>query len=90
VKKRQVREMVAQLGRGESAAVDYDEFVALMSAQMRTRDSRQEVGKVFRLFDDDGTGRISFRNLKRVIQMVGRSAPCPARQSAHSPRRPAE
>lgn len=35
------------------------------------RDSREEVMKVFALFDEDQTGAISFRNLKRVATELG-------------------
>lgn len=31
--------------------------------------------KVFDLFDDDHTGKITFRNLKRVIQELGENIP---------------
>ena len=30
-----------------------------------------EIRRVFKLFDDDETGRISFRNLKRVARELG-------------------
>jgi len=71
VKKAEVREMVAELGKDEHDTVDYDEFVKLMSRKMATRDTREEILKVFQLFDDDRSGRISFANLKRVVGMVG-------------------
>jgi len=71
VKKAEVREMVAELGKDEHDAVDYDEFVKLMSRKMGRRDSREELRKLFELFDDDRSGKISFANLKRVVGMVG-------------------
>ena len=34
------------------------------------KDSKEEMIKAFKLFDDDNTGKISFRNLKRVSREV--------------------
>jgi Ca2+-binding EF-hand superfamily protein len=35
------------------------------------RDSRESIMNVFHLFDDDGSGKISIRNLKRVARELG-------------------
>ena len=43
----------------------------MMTVKMGQRDSREEIMKAFRLFDDDETGKISFRNLKRVAKELG-------------------
>lgn len=72
VKKSEIRQMFVDMDKDLSAAnISYDEFVDMVTPRMQNRDSREEIMKVFALFDDDNTGSISFKNLKRVATELG-------------------
>lgn len=58
-------------GGAEMLTIGFAEFMELMARKMMERDSREEMLKAFHLFDDDKTGKISFKNLKRVAQELG-------------------
>ncbi len=72
VKKAEIRQMFIDMDKDlASATITYDEFVEMVTPRMQNRDSREEIMKVFSLFDDDNTGAISFKNLKRVATELG-------------------
>merc|ERR1712028_36624 len=48
--------------------IEFGEFLEMM---MGEKDSREDIEKVFKLFDDDNTNKISFRNLARVAEELG-------------------
>jgi Ca2+-binding EF-hand superfamily protein len=70
-KKEEVKAMIAEVDADGSGTIGFDDFLAMMSAKMAERDPREEILKAFRLFDDDETGRITFKNLKRVAKELG-------------------
>jgi len=70
-KKEKVRKMIADIDLDGSGTIDFEEFVEMMTGKMGDRDSPEEIRRVFKLFDDDETGKISFRNLKRVARELG-------------------
>ncbi len=48
-------------------------FVPLsaVSERILARDPMEEIRRAFQLFDDDNTGKISLRNLRRVAKEIG-------------------
>ena len=70
-KKEEIKKMIADIDKDGSGTIDFEEFLQMMTSKMGERDSREEILKAFRLFDDDETGKISFKNLKRVAKELG-------------------
>merc|ERR1711907_778772 len=70
-KKDEIRKMTSDIDKDGDGTIDYDEFMMMMTAKMAEKDSREEICKAFRLFDDDETGKITFKNLKRVAKELG-------------------
>ncbi|XP_070804433.1 uncharacterized protein [Pituophis catenifer annectens] len=70
-KKEEIKKMIADTGKDGSSTINFEDFLAMMTTKMNEKDSKEEILKAFRLFDDDGTGKISFKNLKRVSKELG-------------------
>ena len=70
-KREEIKQLIAHVSKDGSGVIDYPEFLDMMSAKMQERDPKEEMMKAFRLFDDDETGKISFKNLKRVAKELG-------------------
>ncbi|CAD7955339.1 unnamed protein product [Amoebophrya sp. A25] len=52
-------------------SIEFADFIDLFSAKMGDKDTRQDIAKVFRLFDEEHTGYISVKNLARVAAELG-------------------
>ena len=63
--------MITDLDKNKSGNIDFEEFLDMMTARMSDKDTREDINKVFRLFDDDTSGSITIRNLRRVARELG-------------------
>merc|ERR1712220_38440 len=71
VKNEELKKMVADIDGDGNGTIEFGEFLQMMTGKMGEKDSREDIEKVFKLFDDDNTNKISFRNLARVAEELG-------------------
>lgn len=63
--------MISDLDTDGNGTIDFGEWFTLMTKRVTDRDSRANIDKVFALYDDERTGFISIKNLRRVSDEVG-------------------
>merc|ERR1711977_521181 len=68
VKNEELKKMVSDVDNDGNGTIEFNEFLQIMTGKMGEKDSREDIEKVFKLFDDDSTNKISFRNLARVAE----------------------
>jgi len=71
VRKVEVMKLMKEYDRNENGWITYADFVEIMTEKMSERNPEDEIKKAFALFDDDQTGSISVRNLRRVARELG-------------------
>merc|ERR1712096_417294 len=71
VKNDELKKMVTDVDNDGNGTIEFAEFLGMMTAKMGEKDTREDIEKVFKLFDDDNTNKISFRNLARVAEELG-------------------
>ena len=71
VKKTDVIKMVHELEPSNEGSVDFLLFSQLMAERYAERDPEEEIMKAFQLFDNDGSGKISLKNMRQVARELG-------------------
>merc|ERR1712022_112187 len=67
----EVKNGVTDIDNDGNGTIEFTEFLQMMTGKMGEKDTREDIEKVFKLFDDDNTNKISFRNLARVAEELG-------------------
>ena len=70
-KREEIKKLISEVDKDGTGVIDFPEFLDMMTARMSDKDTREDISKVFRLFDDDCTGTITLRNLRRVARELG-------------------
>ncbi|CCF73285.1 Centrin-3 [Babesia microti strain RI] len=71
VNKSEVLELMNEYDTSNSGYVDYKGFHDIVARKIFDRDPMTEINRAFQLFDDDKTGKISLKNLRRVSRELG-------------------
>ena len=71
IRKEEARQMLQSIGKIHATHVTMEDFERIMSPKLANRNSKEEIFKIFRLFDVDDTGFITFRMLKTICQELG-------------------
>lgn len=66
-----IYQMIGDIDKDGSGSIDFEQFLDMMTAKMSDKDSQADIQEVFNLFDDDKTGKITLKNLKRVAKELG-------------------
>lgn len=66
-----LRQMISEVDADDSGTIDFAEFLTLMARKIKTKDSDAEILEAFKVFDKDGSGKISADELRLVMHNLG-------------------
>ncbi|EGG02964.1 uncharacterized protein MELLADRAFT_65992 [Melampsora larici-populina 98AG31] len=64
-------DMIKEVDADGNGAIDFPEFLTMMSRKMKNTDSEAEIREAFKVFDKDGNGFISVEEVERVMSNLG-------------------
>merc|ERR1711881_809506 len=83
VKNEELKKMVTDVDNDGNGTIEFAEFLMMMTAKMGEKDTREDIEKVFKLFDDeelqdminqadrDGDGEINIDEFYRIMKKKG-------------------
>merc|ERR1712170_175265 len=71
VKHAVVYNMVEDLDSDGSGEIEFGEFLAVMTAKITDKNTKEEIDRVFKLFDKDRNGTLEADDLSRVCKELG-------------------
>ena len=64
-------QMISELDSDGNGNIDFGEWLGLMTARVGDKSTRAHFAKIFAMYDDERTGFLSAKNLRRVAQDLG-------------------
>ena len=68
----ELQDMINEVDADGNGTIDFPEFLTMMARKMRDTDREEEIGKSFKIFDENGDGFISAAELRHVMTNLGR------------------
>merc|ERR1712224_861440 len=62
-KEGEIEKMISDVDDDGGGSIGYEEFLKMMTHKILNKDPKDDMLKAFRLFDDDQTGSVTFKNL---------------------------
>ena len=69
----ELQEMTSEIGTDGNGTIDFYEFLSLMVNKTRYEDTEEELIKAFKVFDRDGNGVISAKEVRQVMTGLGKN-----------------
>lgn len=69
--KSEILAIIKEYDAEDNNLISYKDFFNVMGLKILERNPIDEIRRAFKLFDEDGTGKISLRNLRRVSKELG-------------------
>ena len=73
VRRQDITSLINQHDQRGNKLMYFEDFKAIMTEKMINRDPLEEIQRAFKLFDEEDTGRISLKNLKKVARDLNES-----------------
>lgn len=67
----ELQDMICELDSNGTGEVEFEEFVDVMMRKVKTHEAEEELREAFKIFDVDGNGFISARDLRQAMTKLG-------------------
>ena len=71
VKNPAIYKMIADFDESGNGAIEFEEFLDMMTARISDKNTKDDLRRVFNLFDDSRSGEIKVEDLRRVARELG-------------------
>jgi len=71
IKNQEAVQMIRDLDEDGSEKIEFDEFLDMMTATLKERETREYLKKIFDIIDYEKDGQISIKNLRKIANDLG-------------------